>query len=114
MARKKNENKKTDLISKIKKYGKIYLYTPKFNLTKEDIIKNNKIITFEDMDLEKHCKEIFKKINQNKNIFIISHSRGHIIANTFCKLYNKNIIGYINIDGGEQYMLFEKNIDEWI
>jgi len=55
-----------------------------------------------------------KKINQNKNIFIISHSRGHIIANTFCKLYNKNIIGYINIDGGEQYMLFEKNIDEWI
>ena len=37
-----NENLKTNLISKIKKQGDVYLYTPVFYFKKEDIIYNKR------------------------------------------------------------------------
>ena len=46
-------------------------------------------------------------------IFIISHSRGNIMAKFFCQLYSKKIIGYINIDGGESDEWIEKKLNEW-
>ena len=94
------EKAKTDLIDKIKKLGDVYLHTPNFYLTNEDI-KDGKKFNMGDLDLVNYSKDIFKKIKKYKKIFIISHSRGNIMAKFFCQLYSKKIIGYINIDGGE-------------
>ena len=65
------------------------------------------------MNLVKYSKNLFKQIKQYKKIFIISHSRGNILAKFFCQLYSKKIIGYINIDGGESNEWIEKKLNEW-
>ena len=106
------EKSKTDLIDKIKTIGDIYLHTPKFYLTNEDI-KNGKRFTINDLNLINYSKNVYKNINEYKKIFIISHSRGNISAKFFCKLYSKKIIGYINIDGGESDEWIEKKLNEW-
>lgn len=107
-----NENKTSDLIDKIKKIGDIHLYTPSFYLTKDDII-NGKSFTFLDLELVKHVKELHKNISEYGKIFIISHSRGNILAKFFCKLYYEKVIGYINIDGGESDEWYKSKLIEW-
>jgi hypothetical protein len=106
-----NENSKTNLISKIKKLGDVYLYTPVFYFKKEDII-NNKTFTIKDLDLINHCKELYKKIKNYKKIFIISHSRGWILSKFFISLYHNKIVGYINIDGGEGN-IYKEHLEKW-
>ena len=67
-----NEKSKTNLISKIKKLGDVYLYTPVFYFKKEDII-NDKIFTIKDLDLINHCHLLYEKIkNYKKNIYNIT------------------------------------------
>ena len=107
-----NEKHKTKLISKIKKIGDVYLYTPIFYSTKEDIV-NGATFSVKDMDLNDHCKELYNKIKNYKKIFIISHSRGWILAKFFISLYNKKIIGYINIDGGESINFYNEHLKKW-
>ena len=110
--------KKTNLISKIQKFGKVFLYDPIFYLTDLTVGKFRKkdaayMFTFQDLDLTYHCEKIYNEIADNKDIFLISHSRGYMIAHVFASLYSKYIRGYINLDGGkpdEEYELYlEKN-----
>jgi len=101
-----NENYKSSLLKKIKKIGKIYLHTPDFYI-------KNKLIKISDIDLIEYCKKIYDKIKKYNKIFIISHSRGNIIAKFFCQLYHKKIIGFINIDGGESNDWYKKKLKEW-
>jgi hypothetical protein len=107
-----NEKSNTDLIDKIKTIGDVYLHTPKFYLTDNDI-KNGKRFTTNDLNLIKYSKNVYKNIKKYKKIFIISHSRGYISAKFFCQLYSNKIIGYINIDGGESDEWKEKKLNEW-
>lgn len=102
-----NENEKTDLIEKIKQFGDVYLYTPVFYMTQEDATKG-KTFSLKDLDLINHCKELYEKIKDHKRIFLISHSRGNILAKFFCSIYNDKVIGYINIDGGESPEWYKK------
>lgn len=106
------EKSKTDLIDKIKNLGDVYLHTPKFYLTNEDT-KDAKKFNMGDLDLVNYSKNIFKKIKKYKKIFIISHSRGNIMAKFFCQLYSKKIIGYVNIDGGESDEWIDQKLNEW-
>ena len=107
-----NENSKTNLISRIKKLGNVYLYTPVFYFKKQDII-NSTIFTIKDLDLINHCKELYEKIKNYKKIFIISHSRGYILSKFFISLYHNKIIGYINIDGGEGLEFYKEHLKKW-
>jgi len=107
-----DEKYKTNLISKIKKFGKVYLYTPKFNISIEDI-KNDKTFTIQDIDLNYHCKQLYKKIKNYQKIFLISHSRGWIIAKYFISYHSKKICGYINIDGGETVEYYKDRLKIW-
>jgi len=102
-----NENKKSDLIRKIKQFGDVYLYTPIFNITYEDMI-NGKMFSIKDLNLENHVKKLNENIKDYKKVFIISHSRGNILAKFFCSIYNYKVIGYINIDGGESSDWYNK------
>lgn len=108
----KNENKTSNLISKIKKIGSVYLYTPPFYLSQQDII-DGKSFSMSDMDLVNHSKKLHKMINKYDRIFVISHSRGNILAQFFCELYQPQILGYINIDGGESKQWCNKKLVEW-
>ena len=76
------ENYKSKLIKKIKKIGDIHIDTPSFYL-------KNKAIKISDLNLTKHCNELYDKIKNYDKIFIISHSRGHILSKFFCQLYYK-------------------------
>ena len=107
-----NENSKTNLISKIKKLGDIYLYNPVFYFKKEDII-NDKTFTIKDLDLINHCHLLYEKIKNYKKIFIISHSRGWILSKFFISLYHNKIVGYINIDGGEGPEFYKEHLEKW-
>lgn len=108
----KNEKSKTNLIENIRHYGDIYLHTPSFYLTYEDI-NNGKKITMNELDLIQYSKKVYSNIKKYNKIFIISHSRGYVMAQFFCQLYSEKIIGYINIDGGDSDEWIEKKIDEW-
>jgi hypothetical protein len=102
----------TDLIKRIKNIGDVYLYTPSFYIKKEDIL-NGKTFSIDELNLNNHCHEIYNDIKDYKKIFIISHSRGNILAKFFCKLYHKKVIGYINIDGGESSEWYKEHLHEW-
>ena len=106
------EKLKSDLISKLKSFGDIYLYTPIFNASSDDIINGHRF-TSKDLDLTYHCTKLHKDIEKYDKIIIISHSRGWIIASHYINLYHKNIIGYINIDGGETIEFSKKRINGW-
>jgi len=87
------ENIKTDLINQIEKLGKIYLYDP--------IFYTKKGFTIDDLNLINHCKSLYDTVKDISNeYFLISHSRGHILAHIFISLYGKHVKGFINIDGG--------------
>ena len=59
---KKKEKSNTDLIDKIKTIGDIYLHTPKFYLTNENI-KNGKRFTINDLNLIKYSRYVYKNIH---------------------------------------------------
>lgn len=115
------QGKKTNILNKIEKIGKIYLYNPLTTLTNEKIneFKNSDslyIFTLSDVNITNHCKNLYDNVSKISNkFFLISHSRGYMFASVFSKLYNKNIIGFINIDGGkpkceyEEYLKINKN-----
>lgn len=115
------QGKKTNILNKIEKIGKIYLYNPLTTLTNEKIneFKNSDslyIFTLSDVNITNHCKNLYDNVSKISNkFFLISHSRGYMFASIFSKLYNKNIIGFINIDGGkpkceyEEYLKINKN-----
>ena len=78
-----DEHKSTDIIKKIKKYGDVYLYTPIFYCYHNEVLSGT-TFNLNDLDLKNHCKNIYESIKHYKYIYIISHSRGWIIAKFFC------------------------------
>lgn len=99
---------KSSLINKIKKFGQIYLYNPifyNFNIFNQSIT-NHKYssefeFTIESMNLEKHCEKLFEEVYKIDNRFIlISHDTGFLLAHVFANLYEENVLGFININGG--------------
>lgn len=99
--------KKTNFLTKLKKYGNIYTYTPIFyNYNKYNNLDDNKYgkdieFNIEDTDLENHCELIYNEIKKLDDFFIlISHSRGHMMAYKFAIMYEKKVKAVINIDGG--------------
>jgi hypothetical protein len=107
------QNKKTGFLNKLKKIGDIYIYNPifyNFNQFNNGIVNkkyNTKYnFTIKSLDLEKHCEDVYNDVMEKYDEFVlISHSTGYIIAHKFAELYEKNVKGIINIDGG--------NTKEW-
>jgi hypothetical protein len=106
------EKPSTNLVKKIRKYGDTYLYTPTFYSTYQNIIDGAQF-DLNDLDLVTHCEKIYEAIKKYKYIYIISHSRGWILSKFFCSLYSNQIIGYINLDGGESNQMCEQKLSEW-
>jgi hypothetical protein len=98
---------KSSLITKIKKYGEVYLYNPIFyNFNKfNPLITNSKYnedykFTLDSINLENHCKKLFEEVYKIDTQFIlISHETGFIFSHVFANLYKDNVFGIINING---------------
>lgn len=103
-----DESIKSSLSTKIKKYGESYFYNPLFyNFNKfNPLIINSKYskdyeFTIESINLEMHCKKLFEEVYKLDSQFIlISHGAGFMLAHVFANLYEDNVFGIINIDGG--------------
>ena len=103
-----DESIKSSLLTKLKKYGDIYLYNPLFyNFNAfSNSIQNSKYnkeyeFTLESIDLETHCAKLFEEVYKLDDKFIlISHGSGFMLAHIFANLYEDNIYGILNIDGG--------------
>jgi hypothetical protein len=103
-----DESIKSSLITKIKKHGEVYLYNPIFyNFNKfNQLITNSKYsqeykFTIDSLDLETHCKKLFEEVYKIDTKFIlISHGTGYMLSHVFANLYEENVFGIINIDGG--------------
>lgn len=106
---KKMQGRESNLINELQKLtDSIFTYDPPFYFNDQIIqeFKNSQkdqMFLLRDLDLEVHCKDVYKKINHDKNdkILIISWSRGYMYGNVFAHLFSDQIIGYINIDGGK-------------
>lgn len=104
---------KSNIISKLKNFGEVYTYAPKFYFDDnkiDDFIKSNNKSLFElkDLNIEEHCKYLYNKIKHIDDVyFLISHSRGYIYAHAFGNMYQNKIVGYINIDGGKPLIEIE-------
>lgn len=115
-----DESIKSSLITKIKKYGDIYLYNPIFyNFNKfNTLMTNSKYnedykFTIESMNLENHCKKLFEEVYKLDSQFIlISQGTGYIISHIFANLYEENVFGIINIDGGNTKDWFKRWLDQ--
>lgn len=99
---------KTSFVSKLKKLGNVYAYNPifyNFNQFTNKFSSSgyDKEFTFKlsDLQLKAHCEKLYDDVkNIDSKFFLISHSRGHMIALKFAELYELKITGFINIDGG--------------
>lgn len=98
---------KSTLINKIKKIGNVYLYNPifyNFNSFDSQIV-NSKYseeyeFTIDSLNIEKHCEKLFEKVCELDSQFVlISHDLGFIFAHIFATLYEKYVVGIINING---------------
>jgi hypothetical protein len=65
------------------------------------------------LDLVEHCKEIKELAGNDHKYFLISHSRGWIMADVFASLFTDKIVGHINLDGGETKERAKQRIDGW-
>lgn len=110
---------KSSILTKIKKYGQVYLYNPifyNFNKFNKSII-NSKYspeykFTLDSTNLETHCNKLFEKVYRLDTQFIlISHGTGYILAHVFANLYEEHVHGMINIDGGFAKDWFKRWLD---
>lgn len=99
---------KTSLLTKIKKFGEVFVYNPIFyNFFQfNKIIKNHKynkeyVFEIKSIDLIAHCKRLFSEVYKLDSDFVlISHADGYIISHIFADLYKDNVKAIININGG--------------
>jgi broad specificity phosphatase PhoE len=101
--------KTTNLIERIKQIGDIFLYNPVFYYDG----KNQQQFKLKNINFDEHCEMLIKQTEPYNHYFLISHSRGWMLANHFAKKYNPKVIGNINFDGGETLELTQKRISEW-
>lgn len=112
------EDKRTELLDRIREFGDVYLYTPTFyvnNSNVNEFKESDKEYMFklEDLNLANHCREVESKVNHYDKYFLISHSRGWIFSQVFCSLFSDKIVGYINLDGGETYNRARRRVEGW-
>ena len=112
------DEKTTDIVEKINKLGKVFMYNPVFYINENDVeqfqkSENEYIFKMKDLDLVKHCKKINDMVKNYDNYFLISHSRGWIVADVFMSMYGSKISGYINLDGGETRESASRRVAEW-
>lgn len=111
--------KKINFLDELKKLGKVYTYTPLYNNiffydTPHKYTKlYDKNIDFDlnYLDIEKHCKMIYDEIRKKSNdkFVVIGHSIGSIFCYYFTKLYKKDCLFSIVIDG---MLLYKSNKDK--
>lgn len=115
--KKKYKLKKLDFLKKLKSLGKVYKYTPKiYNIGYYDTgdepgyenwfkiyqnqYKKPKIITLDDINIDKECKRIYNLLKDKNEMFIpIGHSKGSWFALHFSNLYPSKCLRTILIDG---------------
>ncbi len=103
-----DETIKSSLITKLKKYGEVYCYNPVFynfnqfnHLMTSSKYNGEYKFTVESIDLENHCQKLFEEVYKlDEQFILISHGSGYMLAHVFANLYEDNIYGIINIDGG--------------
>lgn len=101
--------KTTDLVDRIKKIGDILLYNPVFYYDG----KNQLSFKLKQLDFNEHCETVIKQTEKYNHYFLISHSRGWMLANHFASKYEDKVIGYINFDGGETTEQTTLKLNEW-
>jgi hypothetical protein len=114
MKKKKVYLKKLDFLKKLKKIGKVYLYTPKLHNLNYYRTGHNKQygkvycnlfskptkITLDDINIDKECKKIFNLLKDKNEKFIpIGHSIGSWFALHFSNIYPSYCINTIFLDG---------------
>jgi hypothetical protein len=119
--------KKINFLNELKKLGKVHTYTPLYNNIHyyRQSNKNKKFfdenINFDlnYLDVKKHCKNIYNEIRKKSNdkIVVIGHSIGSIYCYYFTKLYKKDCLFSIVIDGmylylPNKYKIGHKNITD--
>lgn len=111
---------KSTLVDELKRIGDVYMYDPSFYFDNHSIkeYQNDQLKYLfdpKDLDIDTHCRTVYRsatKISKQNKLFIISRSRGYMYANVFGKLYEKQNVGYINIDGGKPDNEFEQILKE--
>ena len=111
------QKKKLNFYDELKKIGTVYRYTPKvYNINHYDtgsnpefddwqniyqgLFKKPRMITLDDIDIDKECKRIYNKLKNRKEKFIpIGHSIGAWFALHFSNLYPDKCLQVIFIDG---------------
>ena len=109
--------KKLNFYDELKKIGKVYRYTPKvYNINHYDtggnpgfddwqniyqgLFKKPRMITLDDIDIDRECKRIYNKLKNRKEKFIpIGHSIGSWFALHFSNLYPDKCLQVIFLDG---------------
>ena len=126
--------KENDFIKKLKKIGKVYMYTPKayqigyynsegnqsWNKIYIDSYKKPTKITLDDIDIDKECKRIYNIVKDRDETFIpIGHSKGSWFALHFSNLYPSRCLKMIFLDGSyivpkldDKYKKQEKAFDQ--
>lgn len=104
----RDSSKKTSFLTKLKKFGEIFVYNPvfyNFNEFNSEIINkkysDNFKFTIKCMNLQEHCKKLFTQVYPIDSEFIlISHSLGYLVTHVFAEMFPDNVKGIININGG--------------
>tara|TARA_B110000879_G_scaffold110927_1_gene148410 strand:+ start:13 stop:906 length:894 start_codon:yes stop_codon:yes gene_type:complete len=109
--------KKLNFYDELKKIGKVYRYTPKvYNINHYDtggnpgfddwqniyqgLFKKPRMITLDDIDIDRECKRIYNKLKNRIEKFIpIGHSIGSWFALHFSNLYPDKCLQVIFLDG---------------
>jgi len=97
---------KSSFVKELKKLGKVHIYYPEiYNYISYHENPSHKFNTkptsfnYEELDMNKECKKIYKQIKSHKDKFIpIGHSTGGLFAFHFSKLYPKKCSKVILIE----------------
>jgi hypothetical protein len=112
------QGKKSIIIEKLSQIMNIYLYNPTTLISNDTVKKfinsdNEFMFTMNDINFKYHSNKLYNDvIKYAKKFVLISHSRGYMIANVFGKMYAKNVLGHINIDGGKPIEEYEEYLQK--
>lgn len=114
-----DESIKSNLLTKLKKLGEVYLYNPIFfNFNQfNTLITNAKyskeyIFNIDALNLDYHCGKLFEDVYKiDQQFILICHKSSFMMAHVFASKYEENVYGIINIDGGMSKDWIKKWLD---